>query len=91
MKILCLDARERHKKFVSLKEAGRVIAEVSGEGDLLKLIAQLVTQAGLDISEIGKIEVYTKGGSFTGVRVSLSVARSFVYSLGLPEVEVVSG
>ncbi|MEK7611615.1 MAG: hypothetical protein AAB486_04575 [Patescibacteria group bacterium] len=91
MKTLYLDARARYQKIVSLKEGDLLIAEVSGEGDLLKLIAQLVNQTALNISEISKVEVNTQGGSFTGVRLSLSVARSFVFALGLPEAAVVSG
>lgn len=91
MKTLYLDTRDRYQKTVSLKEDGRITAEVSGEADLLKLISQLVNQTGLDISEIGQIVVNTNGGSFTGVRLGLSVARSFVFALGLPAAAVVSG
>ena len=91
MKALYLDARDRYQKIVSLKEDGLIIAEVRGDADLLKLIAQLVNQTDLNISEINRVEVNTQGGSFTGVRLSLSVARSFVFALGLPEGSVVSG
>lgn len=91
MKTLFLDARSRTQKIVSLKVDGRIATEVCGDADLLKLIDQLVQQTGLNISEISRIEVSTLGGSFTGVRLSLSVARSFAFALGLPDAAVVSG
>lgn len=91
MKTLYLDTRDRYRKIVSLKEGGLLTAEVSGEGDLLKLIAKLINQTGLNISEIRQVVVNTQGGSFTGVRLGLTVARSFAFALGLPEAAVVSG
>lgn len=60
-------------------DIGRGHAEV-----LMKLVETCFHQAGLDYSDLHAIGVTIGPGSFTGVRVGMSVARGLALSLDLP-------
>lgn len=85
MRTLILDARERYKKIVVLKEDDRVLTEVTGDKDLMSLVDQIFKKTGSHISQIRRIEVRSDSGSYTGIRLSLSIAMALSYALGLPE------
>ena len=51
---------------------------------VLPLIDLLLKKRGLKVSEISMIRVNVKYGSFTGVRVGLSVANAMSFALKVP-------
>ena len=51
---------------------------------LLPFIDELLKEHGKEIGEITSIEVHTGPGSFTGLRVGVSVANALGWSLGVP-------
>jgi tRNA threonylcarbamoyladenosine biosynthesis protein TsaB len=50
---------------------------------LLPFIAEKLSESGKEISDISDIDVHTGPGSFTGIRVGVSVANAISYALGL--------
>lgn len=93
--ILDIDTKDRKQISVSLKKAGKILKSLSAENEygsqvLLPLIMKLLNSTGSPIdfrSHIGNIdgiEVETGPGSFTGIRVGVSVANALGYSLGIP-------
>lgn len=51
---------------------------------LLSLIDQTLKGKGSSIDQISQIEVNTGPGSFTGLRVGISVANALGFALGVP-------
>lgn len=50
----------------------------------LALIQQLLEESGLSIGEINALEVDRGPGSFTGVRVGVSIVNALSFCLGIP-------
>ncbi len=77
-------------------EAGRILAErqeTIGKGHaetLMAMIDDVLAEAGLDIKSVEKIGVVVGPGSFTGIRVGVSVARGFGVALSIPLCSVTS-
>lgn len=90
--ILHIDTKDRKQISVSLKKGGKILKTLSAENKygsqvLLPLIMKLLNSTGSPIdfrSHIGNIDVETGPGSFTGLRVGVSVANALGYSLGIP-------
>ena len=79
-----INTKEQHKVSVALKNKGKVIKSLSaknkfGSQVLLSLIKKIV-----DTSDIKGIEVETGPGSFTGLRVGVSVANALGFALNIP-------
>ena len=82
--ILCIDTKDRDVVRVSLRKDGKVIKSLKEENKvgsqvLLPLIDKL-----LQNQTVTGIEVETGPGSFTGIRVGVSVANALGFSLGIP-------
>ena len=79
---------------VGLVRDGSVLTEESrrvqtGHTDiLLPLVHQLVSRAGVGLTELGGIGVSVGPGSFSGLRVGLNTAKGLCYALGLALVGV---
>ncbi len=82
--ILHINTKDQRGVIVSLREDNRVIKSLSKENKygsqvLLPLIKKLV-----DVNSLDAIEVETGPGSFTGLRVGVSVANALGFVLGIP-------
>ena len=82
--ILYIDTSNQKGITIALKRDGKVWKSLSQENEfgsqvLLPLIKDLV-----DVKSLTAIEVETGPGSFTGLRVGVSVANALGFSLGIP-------
>lgn len=68
-----------------MEEIGRGHAE-----RLLPMIDELLAEAGVGFDALTRIAVCTGPGTFTGLRIGLSVARGLALSLGIPCVGIMS-
>ncbi|MBI3103933.1 tRNA (adenosine(37)-N6)-threonylcarbamoyltransferase complex dimerization subunit type 1 TsaB [Candidatus Daviesbacteria bacterium] len=87
--ILYIDTRDSKKIIVFLKKEGKVMAELSKQNEygsqvLLPLILRLLKTVNCNLKTLKGIEVETGPGSFTGLRVGVSVANALAYSLNIP-------
>lgn len=95
--ILYINTKDQKQISVAFKEKGKVMESLStqnkyGSQVLLPLIVKLLRdyKPGLKLSlqtgfaKLKGIEVETGPGSFTGLRVGVSVANALGFSLGIP-------
>jgi tRNA threonylcarbamoyladenosine biosynthesis protein TsaB len=72
---LCVDEKE----FIKKQPLDRKKAQV-----ILPMIENLLKEHGLDLKKLTAIEVNSGPGSFTGIRVGLSVANTLGFLLQIP-------
>lgn len=87
--ILQINTTDSKKVAVALKKDGKVMASLVKEREygsqvLLPLILKLLKTENCNLKTLTGIEVVTGPGSFTGIRVGVSVANALGYSLGIP-------
>ncbi len=73
---------------VSLKEDGKIVQSLKEENEygsqvLLPLISKLLDREKMKFEDLTGIEVENGPGSFTGLRVGVSVANALGFSLGI--------
>jgi tRNA threonylcarbamoyladenosine biosynthesis protein TsaB len=88
-KVLYINTKDRKVVEVALKEKGKVIKNLIEENEygsqvLLPLIFKLLRTTNSELKTLQGIEVETGPGSFTGLRVGVSVANALGFSLGIP-------
>lgn len=89
MTLLAIDTSEQACS-VALIDGGRVLdasSELIGRGHaerLLPLIEERLAAGGLGYGSLSRIAVTTGPGTFTGLRIGLSVARGLALALDLP-------
>lgn len=87
--ILQINTQDKKIVSVALKKDIEVISRFEEENEygsqvLLPLIDKLLTQNSIKFQDLKEIEVATGPGSFTGVRVGVSIANALGFSLGIP-------
>lgn len=87
--ILHIDTKDQKQIRVSLKKDGKVIKSLSkrnkyGSQVLLPLIMKLLQTTNCNLQTFTGIEVEIGPGSFTGLRVGVSVANTLGFSLKIP-------
>ncbi|MEK7616967.1 MAG: hypothetical protein AAB414_02850 [Patescibacteria group bacterium] len=89
---LHIDTKDQKVIKVALKENGKAVKSLSaknkyGSQVLLPLIIKLLKRKGVNLRHLEgvlkEVEVETGPGSFTGIRVGVSVANALGYSLGI--------
>lgn len=81
---------------VALAVNGGIKAERSSHAErnhsikLLPEIQEMLKEAGVEPAELAAVAVGTGPGSYTGVRIGVTVAKTFSWSLGIPVVGVSS-
>lgn len=86
--ILHINTKDRKVIKVSLKKNGKAVNSLSKENEygsqvLLPLIMRLLKTVNCNLKTLQGIEVETGPGSFTGLRVGVSVANALGFSLGI--------
>lgn len=88
MKItLYINTADKNQIVVELK--GSVVDKLTSEQQfgsqvLLNLIDQILVKNNLASKDLSEIEVNTGPGSYTGIKVGVSVANAFAFGLGIP-------
>ncbi len=87
--ILYINTQDRNQIEVAIKKDGEVVESSSQKNEfgsqvLLPLIESVLKKKGLKFRDLTEIEVATGPGSFTGLRVGVSVANALGFSLGIP-------
>ena len=86
--ILYIDTTDNQKVTVSINKHAKMTitasAKVLKAQAVLPSIDKLLKKCKISLSDINEIKVNTGPGSFTGIRVGLSVANALAYSLGIP-------
>ncbi len=87
--ILHIDTKDKKVIEVSLKKDGKVVKSLSEENEygsqvLLPLIEKLLKSQKLEFKDLEGIEVDKGPGSFTGLRVGVSVANALGFALSIP-------
>lgn len=86
--VLKIDTKDQKQVIVQLKHDGKVIKSLSEQNEygsqvLLPLIDKLLQTTNYKLQTLEGIEVETGSGSFTGLRVGVSVANALGFSLGI--------
>lgn len=87
--ILHINTKDQKQVSVSLKKNGEEMDNLSEENEfgsqvLLPLIEKILKKNDLEYKDLKGIEVETGPGSFTGIRVGVSIANALGFSLGIP-------
>lgn len=93
MRVLALDAALGFFS-VAVLDGERILLDRSSGHDALESglqrIAALLDRAGLALRDIDRLAVGVGPGSFTGIRIAVSFAKSLAYGAGLPLVGISS-
>jgi tRNA threonylcarbamoyladenosine biosynthesis protein TsaB len=79
---ILIDSSDRYNKSVSLVKAGKVVAEKKGDIDVVVSIRDLLKENNLTFSEIDIIKANPGPGSFTGLKIGVTVANVLNWALG---------
>lgn len=87
--LLYLDTSASPSRVLLFREGGEVLqrqhAEQKDHGALIHAhITELLTEAGLNFTDLSAVCVLNGPGSYTGLRISLSVAKGLCFALNLP-------
>ncbi len=89
MKVLSIDTAGRYD-FVVLMQDARILAETARDSannslrDIIILVDGVLRRAGLALRDVDAFAVGIGPGSWTGVRVGLTVGKTFAFSLDKP-------
>lgn len=94
MKILLIDTTDNQEIEVGLKINNekylvRQKIDYRKAQAVLPLIEKILTKKKVKLTDLSGIEVNTRLGSFTGVRVGLSVAQALGFALKIPVEKVI--
>jgi tRNA threonylcarbamoyladenosine biosynthesis protein TsaB len=87
--VLVIDTSQAKETKVSLqieekKFEKKQVHESRRDQDVLQLIDAILQEHSLTVRDLTSLEVITGPGSFTGLRVGVSVANALSYSLNIP-------
>lgn len=87
--MLYINTTDQKQVIVSLKNDGKIIDSLGernklGSQVLLLMIEKILKKQQFKYMDLKEIEVEKGPGSFTGLRVGVSVANSLGFSLGIP-------
>jgi len=78
-----IDSTKRDGKIVSLLNNGNIIDTLEGEIDIVESINTLLTRNNLDLKQdIKEVVPNTGPGSFTGIKVGLTIANTLNWTFG---------
>lgn len=91
--ILYIDTTQGKDIEIAIKKGDEILAEKKFEADrkqaekLLPEIDKLLKKNKIKLSDLERIEVENRGGSFTALRIGVVTANALGYALGIPVTE----
>jgi len=79
---LYLDTAIRDNKIVKLLEGFEVVDEIISSDDEFVSIKKILTRNNITVEDVSKIDVNKGPGSFTGLKVGVTIANTFNYIRG---------
>jgi len=80
--LLFLDTADRDKKVVRLLEDSKIVDEVISSEDEFISINKILKNNKLTLKDISRIDVNKGPGSFTGLKIGVSIANAFNFAKG---------
>lgn len=86
--IIGIDTKDRNKIRILLKDKGKVIDSMDeqnayGSQVVLPLLDKILKKNNLSYRDLESLEVETEPGSFTGLKVGVSIANALGFALGI--------
>mgnify|MGYP001593905819 CR=1 FL=1 len=87
--ILVIDTTKVGEITVILKESGKEVKKIVSQNEfgsqtLLPAIEKILKQSKIKMQDLKGIEVNTGPGSYTGIKVGVSVANALAFALNIP-------
>lgn len=82
MYTIYIDTADRYEKIVQLKDDKKVISEKKGDLDVVVAIRDLLSENKIEISDVAIVDVNKGPGSFTGLKIGVTVANILNWALG---------
>jgi len=79
---ISIDTTERYKKFVKLLVGNKVVVEKFGDIDVVTSIKEVLAEKDLTFDDIEIFEVNPGPGSFTGIKVGVTITNVLNWALG---------
>ena len=80
--LLFLDTSDRDKKVIRLLEDSKIVDEVISSDDEFISINKILKNNKLTLKDISRIDVNKGPGSFTGLKIGVSIANAFNFAKG---------
>ena len=95
MKILAIETTGKYGSAALIDDEGMIYSAETHDGmdhlkELIGTIDKTLEDAGCDKSELTHVAASVGPGSFTGIRIGVTAARTFSQSLGIPCIAVSS-
>lgn len=79
---ILIDTADRYNKSVSLLKEGKIVGEKKGDLDVVVAIRDLLKENEIKFSEIEEVKANPGPGSFTGLKIGVTVANVLNWALG---------
>ena len=79
---ILIDAAKRYEKSVKLVKGEEGVAEKSGDIDIVVAIKEILTKHSLKLKDIDEFEANPGPGSFTGLKIGVTIANTLNWALG---------
>jgi tRNA A37 threonylcarbamoyladenosine modification protein TsaB len=82
-----IDSSDRYEKKVQLKKDKEIVAEKVGDLDIVVALRDILVENNLEISDVEIVDVNKGPGSFTGLKIGITVANTLNWVLGKKDVK----
>jgi tRNA A37 threonylcarbamoyladenosine modification protein TsaB len=79
---ILIDTTKRYEKSVRLMKNGKELEKITGDIDIVASIHKLLEKTGLEIGDIKEVSANPGPGSFTGIKVGITIANVINWALG---------
>ncbi|MFA6981645.1 MAG: hypothetical protein WC243_01305 [Patescibacteria group bacterium] len=78
-----IDSTERYEKLVRLTRDGSTVSERFGDIDIVSAIKEILDENSLSVNDIKRFNANPGPGSFTGIKLGITIANVLNWSLGI--------